>query len=214
MSTLVVNGLTSNRRFRVEHRSFRSGLVVLQVEVSAHRISDTFGTRAGLHILARRATRRHHGVPHMIILDLDNCISNDQWRRQTIDLSLPIPEPWDIYHSLFCFDEVGNKALCELIASGALGHCTAIFTARPERHRAGTIEWIEKVAGIPRSMFSLHMRPDGDTRSSVELKRDMLRNLYNRNRVSVALDDRRDVLAMYEAEGIVAIRLFINEQEN
>lgn len=148
----------------------------------------------------------------MIILDLDNCISNDQWRRQTIDLSLPIPEPWDMYHALHFFDAPGNTWLIELVASGALGHCTAIFTARPEKHRGSTLEWLAR-AGIVSSMFSLHMRPDGDKRSSVELKRAMLRDLHNRSRVLAAFDDRRDVLAMYAEEGIRPIRLFINEQE-
>lgn len=137
----------------------------------------------------------------MIILDLDNCIADDEWRIPRINWQHEDPfRRYHDYHSLSPFDEVGNADLLKT------EHGIAIFTARPEHYRALTEEWLRH---NDITFKHLLMRNNDDHRHSLQLKREQLDHLRRFHGVPfcsiiAAYDDRPDVVAMYRAAGIKA----------
>jgi hypothetical protein len=138
--------------------------------------------------------------PH-IIVDLDNCIADDGWRIPRIDWSKTSPlERYHDYHSLSAFDLLVNEDIM------MAGQEVIVFTARPVLYRAITEEWLSRKCISHKHLI---MRNNGDHRSSVELKREMLHWLPENYGVMWkdivgAFDDRQDVVDMYRRYGIDA----------
>lgn len=137
-----------------------------------------------------------------IILDLDNCIADDEWRISRINWQHENPfRRYHDYHMLSAFDEVGNTDLLDT------EHDIIIFTARPVHYRSLTEEWLRR-NGI--NVKYLLMRNDDDHCHSKDLKLSQLRWLCSEYDVSpsdivYACDDRHDVVKMYNEFGITAI---------
>lgn len=143
----------------------------------------------------------------MIILDLDNCISNDLWRIKHIGWQhKDINRRYHDYHLLAGFDECRNRELFE--GRGDI----AVFTARPVMYRAITTEWLAR-NGV--HWKHLLMRNDSDHSHSVDLKERQLNWLISHYDVPLgsithAYDDRPDVVEMYKRRGVPASVRFIH----
>lgn len=136
----------------------------------------------------------------MIILDLDNCISNDAWRIPRISWNHQNPtRRYHDYHMLAAFDEPGNVELFKGRSD------ILIFTARPVMIRAMTEEWLKRV-GVDYEV--LIMRNDNDHLPSVDLKMKQLHYLpvygIDAGKIEHAFDDRPEVVEMYKRCGIPA----------
>lgn len=131
-----------------------------------------------------------------VIFDLDGCIADDRRRLPLIDMKAQ--DPWAAYHADCGNDPLINEHYVEL----ANHYKVIIFTARPEQVRNQTRSWLKRVAGITPTW--LFMRAAGGCRiTSPELKRQHLEFLLKnielpREQIVLALDDREDVLAVYE----------------
>lgn len=145
----------------------------------------------------------------LIILDLDNCISDDEWRIPLIDWTQRDPiRRYAKYHAAAPADECGNRHLFE-------GRAAAVFTARPECYRAQTATWLRE-KGVP--VRHLFMRPMRDHRPSRLLKMAQLARLLSAYRVTgppselivAAYDDRADVVQMYREAGLNAHVAYIH----
>lgn len=144
----------------------------------------------------------------MIILDLDNCISDDGWRIPHIRWDARGQERYHDYHLLAPFDELGNAHLFANRAPASV----AILTARPLSFRAATVEWLKRKR-VPYTV--LLMRPNADTRHGPAVKRDQLQWLFDYYEVTpesveCAYDDREDICAMYRAAGVRAVQISIH----
>lgn len=133
------------------------------------------------------------------ILDLDNCIADDSWRVNKIRWDIEDKEErYKDYHSHCGSDIVANPHLFT-------GVQVVIFTARPESVRSTTLKWLEK--NFIDCQY-LAMREQGDSRHSVEVKEDQLKeffvNFCEADGVHDAFDDREDVVEMYRKYGIIA----------
>jgi hypothetical protein len=144
------------------------------------------------------------------IIDLDNCVSNDQWRLNKIQLHHPKPNDryWE-YHEHCHLDPHGNR---HVISQLRYSYRLLVFTSRPEIVRDKTERWLDE-NDIPYDL--LFMRPDDNHMSSVDMKRLMLswvpEGQYN---IEHAIDDRHDILDMYRSQGIRQTRrVFIYEPE-
>ena len=140
------------------------------------------------------------------IIDLDNCISDDAWRLHMFELhKQDVDARYRNYHQHCGYDEIGNVHTLKAILRR---YQIYIFTARPEQYRALTEKWLAFHGVDYKKLF---MRGNDDHRCSVEVKRDMLNALPNKQDVVFAIDDRSDILAMYADEGIkMCMRVFIN----
>jgi len=138
------------------------------------------------------------------IVDLDNCVSDDHWRLELINLELPvINDRYKLYHEYCHLDTPGESR--DYVLELAKRYKLIVFTSRPEAVRSKTLHWLEKW-NIPTTQ--LFMRYDNDHRSSVLIKRTMLRmaRQYHNCNVQFAIDDRQDILDMYLAEGVPSVK--------
>ncbi len=136
----------------------------------------------------------------MLIVDLDNCISHDQWRLGLIR--------WDTDNMFIRFH--GYHAACVGDQPGNLHILTepyVIFTARPETYRRHTEQWLRQHKLTP---YAVHMRRDGDHRPSLIVKEEMTLKVIQHS-ITMAYDDRNDIVEMYQRHGIAATRLCLYE---
>lgn len=137
------------------------------------------------------------------IVDLDGCIADDRWRRHLIIPLAPGEQRWEddhrrfeAYHRMIQYDRLAN--LHEL-----KHHCTpVILTSRPLRYQEETMWWLREKGIKP---LHIIFRNNADLRTSVEVKRDMIGwlldyNMYGVRREEVldAIDDRKDIVQMYQ----------------
>lgn len=146
----------------------------------------------------------------MIILDLDNCIADDEWRIPHIQWQHTDPHRrYHSYHMLAPWDKVKNRELFK--GRGPI----AIFTGRALLYREFTVEWLKR-AGV--EVAHLLMRNNHDRRTSVELKRTQLQHLISfygvpMNSIERAYDDRPEIVDMYRAHGLQAEVRFIHSAD-
>lgn len=148
----------------------------------------------------------------IVIFDLDGCISDDRYRRKFLP-SLPEGEASDSayykYNSMMSNDAVCNGSVFETSCGDA--DLILVITARPERFRQSTAEWLDRKFGVFQDGFrpkvKLAMRPHGDLRRSPALKVDLLGRELRGLRANIkdvvcAYDDRQDVLDAYVKAGV------------
>lgn len=140
----------------------------------------------------------------VIILDLDNCISDDGWRVETIDWHRDGHDRFHRYHSLAPWDSYApHPDVAHWVTSGER---IAIFTARPVMYRHLTEEWLRRKSV---EYTYLLMRNQSDLRPSLELKRSQLQWLVSHydvrlDDIGMAYDDRPEIVAMYREAGLQA----------
>lgn len=142
------------------------------------------------------------------ILDLDNCVSDDQHRIGLIDWSQKDPHQRYLKYHQACYkDQFSNRHLVYDTNDTLL-----ICTARPVVVRLVTEQWLTN-HGI--AYQHLLMRNNDNHTSSLELKSrqlDWLLGLYSIDLedITSAFDDRADVVQMYCRRGINAQVAFIH----
>lgn len=147
----------------------------------------------------------------VIIIDLDNCLADDEWRIPFIEWNkVSGAERYHQYHMLAAFDKAANK---EVLLPKF--HNTVIFTARPTFYAAPTTEWLRRNHVQYKHLF---MRNNRDTRKSFQIKETMLNALLQdpvngvaKEDIVMAYDDHPAIIDMYRANGILATRLSIHE---
>lgn len=148
----------------------------------------------------------------MIIFDLDNCISDDLWRREFIDWSTTdLTRRYDRYHSLCWLDGFGNQELVRQHRHQGI----IILTARSRKYEQETIEWLKR----HRIDYEfLLMRNDNEHNGSANLKLAQLCSLeaigIPLRTINTAYDDRRDVVQMYRSLNINGQLAAIHNQED
>lgn len=148
---------------------------------------------------------------NLIIWDIDNCIANDAWRIPFIDWTAADPyQRYMPYHRVCSGDQSHNmREFEDLHERHNADPC--FITARPEAVRHMTMSWLRRhfTRSFP-AANRLLMRGNDDHRASVDLKRDLLTELFAAEpeaRVVLALDDRADVLTMYRQHFGIVTRL-------
>lgn len=138
------------------------------------------------------------------IFDLDGCVSDDEWRFCLVRESLDHDKRWDDYHRASVMDQPLKEGMSLLRRLMTCGISIVFITARPERWRTITQNWLDaETRETNDGKYFLFMRGDGDHGSSVQIKRriaaDIIQVVGNEKVVS-AYDDREDVVSMYHNE--------------
>lgn len=150
----------------------------------------------------------------LAVLDLDNCLFDDQWRLPKINQFIPLcDEKYDDYHAAHVRDSFVPHAKSMLIPSLLERDFHFIVcTGRTEKYRQTTMQQLEvhypEVVSSER-FVTLIMRPDGDTTPTAQLKiaqlKNYLENSFNCVDASkvwrLGVDDRNDVLNAYASAG-------------
>lgn len=146
------------------------------------------------------------GQNSVIICDLDNCLSDDRWRRHLIDKSLTGEDRYFRYNALAHLDQANKQLLAFLHNwTGDIERHLLFITARPASRRQETIAWLHE-NGLWK--FRLFMRPEGNLDTSPILKTAIVQSIFDdgtlrdKNQIATIIDDRRDVLeALDKATG-------------
>jgi len=154
-----------------------------------------------------------------LILDIDNCISDDQWRLSFINPSSHMKKGrdylrcFDDYNSLSGFDKCHKEHFAAHIKVAPV---TIFVTSRPEKYRALTVVWLQR-NGL--SSNPLLMRHNSDYRKSVITKSELIDNYLTarediaRSQV-IAFDDHPEVVAAYQKLKIDTVYHAINERDH
>lgn len=134
----------------------------------------------------------------MIIMDLDNCISDDSWRLKYIDWDEPcMRKRFHQYHLRLSQDAFVSNSF---IKEGPI-----IVTSRPYVYYRETKYWLDYHGVKYRDIL---MRTINCYEPSRVLKRKIAAQLKG---VTLAVDDRDDVLQAYQYLGIKTERIAIHE---
>lgn len=129
---------------------------------------------------------------NIAIVDLDGTISDDRHRAH-------LKGDWDAYNALCESDPVMNRYIID--DNLAAGRTIVILTARPQNYNAITRAWLNKHWPGDAEHFWVVMRPEGDRRSSPELKVERFEHHALRwEDVREVWDDRKDVCRVIAAK--------------
>lgn len=139
----------------------------------------------------------------MILIDIDNCISDDSWRIQLINTNESNPDlRYHAYHSSALCDEPANL---HVLTGPAIA-----LTAMPRKYARIRLCWLREHAPAVRKVL---FRPDGNHESSVVFKQRALMWLRAQSiNPEIAYDDREDIVEMYRRNGIKAEVLKIHSE--
>jgi hypothetical protein len=151
----------------------------------------------------------HPSLPRAVsLIDLDNCVSEDKWRWPLFELHLEKPNDRYVkYHDACESDPHRNN---DILRNFARDSDLIVFTSRPEAVRVKTQRWLNRWR-IP--VIGIFMRPDDNQDPSVILKRKFYEALPRHYNVLRAIDDREDILNMYDFFGIPTQQVIIHQPE-
>lgn len=139
----------------------------------------------------------------IIVIDIDNTLSDSTWREELIK-----EHGWDAFHEAGK-DDKPIKAMIKLVDalcdSAAITEIVAL-TARPEKWRAQTMDWLVKHHIY---VDELLMRPDSDYSPSKIIKLKIAKEqMADRwDQIGLVIDDHEEVCAAFRAEGKTCLQV-------
>ena len=135
----------------------------------------------------------------IVIFDIDGTLADVSERLHHIKKK---PKDWDAFFRGIPQDKAIHSIvrLCNILY--ASGIKILLCTGRREKDRAETVKWLNQ-QGV--NYHELILRPDGDRRSDVIVKREMLAGL-DRSKILFVVEDRSGVVEMWRSEGLVCLQ--------
>jgi len=142
-------------------------------------------------------------IKNVIICDLDGTLANIDHRREFLIGEKKdwksFKRPENIYR-----DEVNVWCLDILKGMESLGYFVIFVSGRFEESREITQQWLKDKCGRD-GRDPLYMRPDGDYRPDLEIKRQIFKEFLARERIAFVLDDREQCVDMWREEGLICL---------
>lgn len=142
------------------------------------------------------------------IFDIDGTIADATHRLHFIQDH--VPRKWDEFFAETINDAPKYEILTVMQALEAVGHTIWLWSARPERTRDATIDWLKRHdVFMNRLAVDLRMRPDDDRRHDDILKEEWLHSLSEVDRAHLAgvFEDRARVAEMYRRNGVTCFQV-------
>lgn len=134
-----------------------------------------------------------------IIWDLDGTLSNCDPHLHLIQKA---PKQWDAWDEMIPHHKPYDDMINLFNIHFYQGHTNLIVTARREKCRAQTEEWLLK-QNIHNKHSGLYMRGMKDYRPDFEVKADILKTLRQKGfEPNLAFEDRGSVATMYRDNGV------------
>ena len=135
----------------------------------------------------------------IVIFDIDGTLADVSERLHHIRKK---PKDWDAFFRGIPQDKAIHSMvrLCNILY--ASGIKILLCTGRRERDRAETVKWLAQ-QGV--NYHELILRPDGDRRTDVIVKREMLAGI-DRSKILFVVEDRSGVVEMWRSEGLVCLQ--------
>ena len=134
-----------------------------------------------------------------MIFDIDGTLADVSERVHHVNKK---PKDWQAFFKGMAQDKAIHAMvrLCNILY--ASGIRIVLCSGRSERHRRETVRWL-KQQGV--DYHKLLLRRDGDRRSDVVVKREMLAGL-DKSKILFVVEDRSRVVGMWHSEGLVCLQ--------
>lgn len=135
----------------------------------------------------------------IVIFDIDGTLADISHRRHYVEKK---PKDWDAFFRSMPQDKAINPIvrLCNILYTSGLK--ILLCSGRSEEYRSETVQWLAE-NGV--NYHELILRRDGDRRSDVVVKREMLSDL-DRSKILFVVEDRSGVVQMWRSEGLVCLQ--------
>ncbi len=135
----------------------------------------------------------------IVIFDIDGTLADVSERLHHIKKK---PKDWDAFFKGIPQDKAIRSMvrLCNILYESGIK--ILLCTGRREQDRAETVKWLAQ-QGV--NYHELILRPNGDRRSDVIVKREMLAGI-DRNKILFVVEDRSGVVEMWRSEGLVCLQ--------
>jgi len=145
-----------------------------------------------------------------VIFDMDGTLANVEHRRVHMQGN---NKDWKAWNAGMA-DDTPNWPIVNLLNQSGGLNTVFIFSGRMERDSEGdwrevTMDWLETQCDLHEGVHyqELWMRAEGDYRSDVAVKRQMLNELRSQGyEVEFVVDDRQSVVDMWRDEGITCLQ--------
>lgn len=137
----------------------------------------------------------------IVLCDIDHTLADAYWRDGMIGT-----DTWDKYHSASIDDEPLHDVVALVNALSSV-YSIACLTARPEKWRKLTMEWLLRHS---LQIDELLMRPDDDYSGAAESKRKLIAG--REHEIAFVLEDREDVAAMFKGLNITVLQVSARRQ--
>lgn len=108
---------------------------------------------------------------------------------------------FDMFHRSSLWSPANQEVVDMAVASHEAGLAVLVVTARNEAYREVTQKWLDDL-DTPINYENIYMRPDGDSRKDIIVKREILASIQEDYDVVHAVDDNVFVNFMWGEEGI------------
>jgi hypothetical protein len=135
----------------------------------------------------------------IVIFDIDGTLADVSGRVGHLRKR---PKDWAAFFEGMAEDKAVRSMvrLCAILHAAGLR--VVLCSGRSEEHRAETVAWLAR-QGV--RYHELRLRRDGDRRSDVVVKREMLRGI-DKAGVIFVVEDRSRVVEMWRAEGLACLQ--------
>jgi phosphoglycolate phosphatase-like HAD superfamily hydrolase len=129
------------------------------------------------------------------VFDIDGVLADVRHRLHHLDAR---PKNWDLFFEAAVDDDPLAEGIA-LAVDMAAAHDIVYLTGRPERTRADTQRWLTRQAAPAGRLL---MRRDGDRRPARVVKLALARQLADKGRLSIVVDDDPEVVDALRAAGL------------
>ena len=138
-------------------------------------------------------------MEEIVVFDIDGTLADISHRRHHVEKK---PKDWDAFFRGMPMDKAIHAIvrLCNILYASGLR--VLLCSGRTEEHRSETVQWLVE-NGV--NYHELILRRDGDRRSDVVVKREMLTGL-DRSKILFVVEDRSGVVEMWRSEGLVCLQ--------
>lgn len=144
-----------------------------------------------------------------VLCDIDGTLADIKHRMHFVrDLPEGQKKNWDGFFAHMYGDTPRLEVVDMLLTYEDEGYEIIFVSARPDKYRAFTEEWIESKAFKGYRIFkTLLMRREGDRRPDTDVKKDILDHCFLANGYSIhkVIDDRPSVIRMWRDHGLDVI---------
>lgn len=134
-----------------------------------------------------------------MIFDIDGTLADVSERIRHLKKK---PKDWDAFFAGMAQDKTMHSMvrLCNILYDSGIK--IILCSGRSEEHRQETVEWLDK-HGV--NYHELLLRQDGDRRSDVVVKQEILAGL-DKSKILFVVEDRSRVVQMWRSEGLVCLQ--------
>ena len=135
----------------------------------------------------------------IVIFDIDGTLADVSERIHHVKKK---PKNWNAFFQGMAQDKAIHSMvrLCNILY--ASGIRILLCSGRNEEHRPQTVQWLAQ-QGV--NYHELILRRDGDMRSDMVVKREMLVGI-ERSKILFVVEDRGRVVEMWRSEGLVCLQ--------